>query len=136
MRKRLTAALAASVLAAGGLVGVSAPSAAAAVTCLSETNRDFDIKPDGLLTHPPAGVDRYLKTGKYCNDINLKMTTSSRYVKVCWFSKADYEPLNCQANYTWAPKGSWKVIASDVSDGQPYKLRFETSSKANFFYAD
>lgn len=136
MSTRFTAALAASVLAAGGLMGVAAPNAAAATTCLSEANRDFGVKADNLLMYPGAGEDQYFTTGGYCKDINLEMTNGGRYVKVCWYEKADHEYLGCQSDYKWAPDGSWKVIAFNVSDGQPYKLRFKTDTKANFFYAD
>lgn len=70
----------------------------------------------------PEG-DKYLTTTKYCRDINIKMS-ASRYAHICFYSKADKSFLYCQDSWKDLPEKEWAVIAQNVQDGQPFKIRF------------
>jgi hypothetical protein len=73
------------------------------------------------------------KTSTRCNDINLKMSGTGRYVKVCF--KLSSGSFDCQSDYKWASAGSWKVIATDVRDSQEFVFFFQTTSSASGSYA-
>lgn len=73
------------------------------------------------------------RTSTRCNDINLKMGSSGRYVKVCFkLSNGSYD---CQSDYKWAPSGSWKVIATNVRDYQRFVFFFKSTGYASGSYA-
>ncbi|MFP8943961.1 hypothetical protein ACLIYM_21335 [Streptomyces fenghuangensis] len=73
------------------------------------------------------------RTSTRCNDINLKMGSSGRYVKVCF--KLSSGSFDCQSDYKWAPSGSWKVIATNVRDYQEFVFFFQSTGSASGSYA-
>ncbi|GHE73760.1 hypothetical protein [Streptomyces capitiformicae] len=73
------------------------------------------------------------RTSTRCNDINIKMSSGGRYVKVCF--KLSSGSFDCQSDYKWAPSGSWKVIATDVRDFQEFVFFFDSTSSASGSYA-
>ncbi|MFE1549892.1 hypothetical protein [Streptomyces sp. NPDC058718] len=131
MQKNLkTLAVAASGLAlalGGSTVAVAAPQGevSAQVSCY-----------DGASSFSKAS-GRYttsvFKTSTRCGDINLKMGSSGRYVKVCF--KLSSGSFDCQSDYKWAPSGSWKVIATDVRDSQEFVFFFQTTDSSSGSYA-
>jgi len=127
IRKKITALVLASGIAAAGLIS-AAPTASAA-TCYEGRvvfNKDAG---DYYLPDSPT----FYKTTNRCADINIS-TNMSRDIKVCFY-KSDYSLNYCQANYTTTTASQYTVIASDVNDGVLFRFRFRTSGYSQGYVA-
>lgn len=88
-------------------------------------------KPSGYSYYPTGFPDgSWLVTSYRCGAIWV-MPRSNRNVKVCYRYSHD---TVCQTNYKFAVANTWTRLASGVSGGTEYKLRFQTSGLATGMY--
>ncbi|MDO0930773.1 hypothetical protein QQY66_03420 [Streptomyces sp. DG2A-72] len=105
---------------AGGALTTAAPAGAAPSNPCYDGAQDF-TKYEGWPTAPMGGA--YFKTSTRCRDINVKLAIPVE-VQVCFFAKETLARLYCN-DYKDAPARTWKVLAFNVSDGQPFNLNFK-----------
>lgn len=130
--KRFGAMVGGLLLAASGIaVGTTAVTSSASAACYDGSN--YFYKYSGRNYYPNTNSGR-LTTGGSCNDINVKMSSGNRYVKVCFHPSSG--GVQCQSSYTLAKKGEWRTIATNVRDNTKYRLRFLSDGGASGYYAD
>ena len=110
---RLSATLAALLLALIGTVAPASPAAAAA-TCLGTSNQhSVIIQADGSSWYHSV---RFTTTN-LCKDINIKISSPYAWACVVFINVTD------QCNYsTKLPYDTWTVIATNVKDNVDYRV--------------
>lgn len=97
-------------------------------------NKRYFVTKNGYRDLPTG--DGYWKTTSNCGDINLYLNNGGRYVKVHMYaSKPTVKPWCGEANYTWAPNQTWKVIKSGVPTGWYFFICFKTTDTASGYAA-
>jgi hypothetical protein len=127
---RVPAAAAVAAFSVGSLVSGASPAGAtsgddATVMACYDTQTYFS-KPKGTRRYPEG----YLRTTSACNDINVKLD-SGLNVKVCFGPTG-----GCQDRFTWAARGKWTAIATNVKDNVEYYLIFEVGFARTGYIAD
>ena len=74
----------------------------------------------------------WLVTSYRCGAIWV-MPRSDRNVKVC-YSYSYSDDVVCQTSYRFAEANTWTRLASGISGGTYYKLRFQTSGLSTGMY--
>ncbi|MBD3006406.1 hypothetical protein IEJ02_20370 [Streptomyces sp. 5-10] len=115
--------MAAAALITGGLTAATTAPASAAPTAAQScygNARVYSTTQYGTVHEWPA--QGYAKTTSACNDINVK-TGKAVSVRVCFERTA-----TCNS-WKWTnADGSWRAVATDVSDGTNFWLQFGTPS--------
>ncbi|MEU0947213.1 hypothetical protein ABZ379_31485 [Streptomyces canus] len=121
-RLRTMGALAVAVLTVGGLTTATATTAAAApgtaLACYDHRHSIDGTDPNG---HWPPYSSTY--TTSYCNDINVKMTTTVS-VQTC-FDPTNGDPYCNGWRTVYA--NTWGLAATDVRDGTNFWLLFSST---------
>lgn len=107
-----------------GAAVASPPMADATIQSCLGTAKNYTSAPggNGRNAHWPA-TGTYAYTTSNCADINVK-TNYDRMVYVC-FKKTG----TCNGG-TWAPKGKWTVVASDVLDNSGFYVQFRGPNRS------
>ncbi|MFI1334956.1 hypothetical protein ACH4U7_33600 [Streptomyces sp. NPDC020845] len=129
--KRVSAAAAVAALSVGALASGASPAGATAgdgatVTACYDTQTFFS-KPKGGYTYPYSSSE--LRTSSACNDINIKLDVGAE-VRVCFRS------TGCQDQFTWAARGKWTAIATNVKDNVEYNFQFTNEFDQSGYIAD
>jgi hypothetical protein len=100
-----------------------------AVTCYGQAFQIGFHATAGTLYEFPSRSTPYV-TSKYCNDINMKLTTMPGpvYVQIC-FVHANY----CNSWKYYTTRNQWYTPATNVLNNTTYVVRFETYSSGNVF---
>jgi hypothetical protein len=109
---------------AATLVGLAAaaPAASAANACY-DGKANYDVRGYWM----PEGRDWFGKTSSRCRDINI-WPNSTTNAKICFY-RSDGSLLYCQDGPTKEAKaGEWTVLATNVQDGQLFKIHFPYSN--------
>ncbi|WP_128434095.1 hypothetical protein [Streptomyces cyaneus] len=106
-----------AALVAGGIVSSGE---AQAVTCYDGATPFTKL--DHERNFPPDNRAWITATSR-CSDLNIKVTNSGAYVKWCW--QTGYAQWDCADTWKWAPKNTWKVLATNVKDGTNMKIQFK-----------
>jgi len=71
----------------------------------------------------PGQNHAWITASSRCSDLNIKVTNSGAYVRWCW--ETGYTQWDCADTWKWAPKNTWKVLATNVRDGTNMKVEFK-----------
>ncbi|EHK86505.1 hypothetical protein SZMC14600_14745 [Saccharomonospora azurea SZMC 14600] len=73
----------------------------------------------------PGLPDVPAKTSTRCNDINVQTKYPGTAARVCFYAQQDPSRLlYCQDRWTAVKPTTWMVIATNVHDGQPYRVQW------------
>lgn len=124
MRSRMAPIALTAVMLGGGMAAATAATAdtgsgsarpAAQIQSCYGSAKNYTAIGSGSTAVWPAGT-AWAKATSHCADINIKVNYN-RHVKVCFRS-------GCPANFQYAKKGQWKVLAQRVPNGKEFFLEF------------
>ncbi|MFJ3310524.1 hypothetical protein ACIPSA_47690 [Streptomyces sp. NPDC086549] len=119
-RRRMIALTAAASAVAGVLLLAPASPASAATSCYGSAKTITGTDDNW---HWPAGDPNYRYTTSYCDDINVKITTTVQ-VRTCFSPTSGDDYCN---SYRTVYANTWGLAATDVKDGTKFWLVFNTS---------